>query len=272
MQENEREEIITLIPDSDACDIPDSEVDDLASSERVIVDDGVSNDDEKVVAHQETVNLEDPVLKHILSLCLEIEEEEILLVCQAVCSKSQGCEHVLSVETICNTYGRLPSARKSIGPAKPTAQEGRWRNRSKLYKYMQAKYSSDKRQLSTEILDNIDAPETKAQPTPEAIVHHNRAIFSSDSPEDENPAYDIVSSPCEIYAPIKRDNGSHQKYGPDDWGPDEMDSLKLSRIPLQVLEMLVNLIIYSSYAPRPLPRSRTVLIPKSSNNLENVEN
>lgn len=259
-------ELVSLIPDIG--DPADADL--TAASGSAAVDGDLTGH----IEPSEGVELiDDPVLLHILALCSQLShDQDAIATCQAVCMRIEGHERVFDewVEKICGLYGRTPSTRTRAGPVKPIRQESGRRYRAQLYKYMQSKYTHQKRELADELIDGEDSNNGDIRPTTEAIKEHFEGIFSSESPRDDTPVRDFAPSPCDIYSPISSPEiaDSIKKMGKTTGGPDGIDSTRLSRIPIVTLELLANLVLFSQYIPKPLRRSRTILIPKSNENLE----
>lgn len=224
----------------------------------------------------EEPDLTDPVLQHILSLCYSSEDRELISVCQVVCTRAEGFQQAFDswVENTCRSYGRTPKYGPKNQPRKPERTAGRRRYRAQLYQYMQRKFSSNPKQLANELIDGMEPSSSITHPDAATIEEHYKKIFSEESPTDENPVYDFLPSECKVYSPITNAEllESVQKMGKTTGGPDGIDSIRLARIPIEKLEVMANLMILAKYVPSPLRKSRTILIPKTKENLEQVGN
>lgn len=219
---------------------------------------------------------EDPVERHLLELCGRSEDADAIAICRSVCRKEDTFKENLDAWTtrLCGLYGRAMRARRGVPSEILTERKGRRRLRAQLYKYTQNKYKTNKKELAREIIDDIQQATHSTTPSKEDIMSHYREIFESPSPPDDLPITDLNKEQVNIYAPIDSITirETIRAIGKTAAGPDGIDSSRLSRIPLEKIEFLCNMILLSRYIPAPLRHSRTILIAKTKINLDKVDN
>lgn len=222
------------------------------------------------------IDTRDPVLNHLIQMCVDLEDVEAIQVCSAVCQRESGYKEVIDrwVLDICKKYGRVRKSGYRTAPQMPEETGGRRKYRARLYKYIQNKFKANKKELAREIIDDIKPSATKSRPKTDDIIEEYKSIFENASPPDIAYITDAMESPCNIYAAIEKTHimESIKSMGTTSAGPDGIDSGRLKKIPLETLELLYNLMVHSKYVPEPLRKSRTILIPKNDKNKGNIDN
>lgn len=147
------------------------------------------------------------------------------------------------------------------------------RNRAKEYRLTQKEFKRDKKRCANRIIDGKLRTNSHFSPTSEDILTAYKEIFSEPQ-KNYSIETDFLENNISLYFPITKDEivvamKSLKSKTP---GPDKISGRHLNQIPALKLEILFNSMLYLGYTPVILKTSRTILIPKTNTNLENVHN
>lgn len=150
----------------------------------------------------------------------------------------------------------------------------RRKRRALEYRLAQLEYGKDQKSYANRLLDGTDCTRDSSMPNCEDIKNHYNEVFATPSAEDMERIRDKSANTANISDPILVEEvefaiKSSKSNSP---GPDGATLKNISLIPRIRLALLFNAMLLLETIPRALVKSRTILIPKTKENLDNVKN
>lgn len=148
------------------------------------------------------------------------------------------------------------------------------RLRSLAYKKAQLAFSKNRKQFADQLFDGTWMTDSTIRPTNTTIESGYTEIFSSWPQADEEEIYDQRAEVSYVYRAIVEEDVRNAIRGSKSSapGPDGLTLKNMTAIPIKEIELLFNLMIYLQYTPNSLRSSRTILLPKTKDNLDQLKN
>lgn len=158
--------------------------------------------------------------------------------------------------------------------AQVTNNRSKRKQRGVDYRNTQYDYFKDKKQLANRILDGLPRFNSNERPNDGDIASSYNVIFGSNSVEDNHRLTDKRANVTSCYNPILSEEvvKARKDLKSSAPGPDGITKKDMGKIPIAKLELLYNFMVFLQYTPIPLRKSRTILIPKGTENLSSVDN
>lgn len=202
--------------------------------------------------------------------------EDIDLLSRVVDNKYEGISDALDewLSKILNKYSkpvRGKGGRNNIGHLKgPNVKS---QTRALAYKLCQNLYNKKKKILAEKILDNKPLSDSDIRPRLDDIEEEYTNIFEAESPNDDKPIKDYKTT-SDLHQPITMENikWAVEATKTLSKGPDGLSIREVKRIPIWRLVLFFNVSLAAGYFPKVAKKCRTILIPKTTDDLENVKN
>lgn len=156
---------------------------------------------------------------------------------------------------------------------RPNPRNKEQQKRGGHFRVWQKLYAKDRRAAATHILNNTTPISVKEAPEPLKVEKAYNSIFGSESPPDATQATRINYGLDSSYNPITRKDiqDALRTSRPSAPGVDGVTLQGLRKVPIHLIEVLYNTMLYMKKIPPGLKQCRTTLIPKKGN-LRDIDN
>lgn len=218
--------------------------------------------------------VDDPVKQAILDLAPLLEDREDVELAASLCM-NRDSKKALDDWTgvLIKKFGHIKQTVVRIENTVEIPNQSRRKMRAIRYRIFQNKWNKNRKTAANEIIDNMLDDNVKAKPNSEAIKTAYNSILTPISRADTEE-FEPPEQTYNLYRPILPEEIQRVIYSSKQSaaGPDGITIQDIRRIPVRKLVLLFNAMLMLKYVPSSLRKSKTILIPKKKEHLENVNN